>query len=265
MLSKQTVRDLPSNARFYILLFSLLLSVLIVCWLRTQILSDQLLYIRTQQVFGFISLGFLYVALILSPLSKAVGDRPAMKFWLFSRRAIGVSAFYFAFLHFIVALFGQVGGPDGLGLLPDRFIWALGFGAVALFVLFLMAITSFDKAVRFMTYRKWKWLHRFVYGAGILIILHVWMIGTHMVYGWVQWALFVPVVIFFGLEAWRITGNFAKRFPEFQSKEYFITIFLTLWLLWSLALACLPGLVANYHSGHTEHSQREGGKHGHRQ
>jgi sulfoxide reductase heme-binding subunit YedZ len=256
MFSKETLRNLPNNYRFYVLLTSFLLSILVACWLRGQITSDQLFYIRTEQVYGFIAIVYLYVALVISPLSKLVGERGWMKNLLFARRGIGVSAAYFATLHAVVALWGQIGGLSALALLPDRFVWAFGYGAVALAVLFVMAATSFDKVVKYMTYSRWKLLHRLIYLGGILIILHVWMVGTHVAYGWAQLAAFVPISLFFGLEAWRVVSSTAKRYPEFKRLDYFVTLVLCIWLFWSGLLLTLPALVQNYHSQH--HTGHEG-------
>lgn len=255
MLSHKTIRNLPNNNRFYVLSFSFLLSILVLCLLRSRLTSDQLFYIRTEQVYGFISIAFLYLALIISPIKQIVGRPRWMQNLEFARRGIGVSAAYFAFLHATVALWGQIGGFGSLGLLPSRFAWAFAFGAVSLIVLFLMAATSFDTVIKFMTFRKWKWLHRFVYLGGVLIILHVWMIGTHMAYDWVQIATFVPLSVLFGLEAWCIVSKFGEKRPEFASKDYAVTICLVIWALLSLVLFLLPSLVQNYHSQH--HSASE--------
>lgn len=261
MLSHETIKNLPNNSRFYILLFSFLLSAFTACLLRMQVAGDQLFYIRTEQVFGFIAIGYVYMALIISPLQKIVGKPDWMKNVLFARRAIGVSAAYFAFLHATVALWGQIGGLDGVGLLPQTFRWSLAFGAIALLVLFLMAATSFDKVITFMTFKHWKWLHRFVYSAGVLIILHVWMIGTHVVYGSVQIICATALGLLFGLQSWRIVSNFAKRFPVFKSLDYFITLFICLWLFWTLLLFAMPSYVQSYHGQHHHDVQIEGGHH----
>lgn len=265
MLARKTIKNLPNNNRFYILVFSSLLSAFVLCLLRVQIASDQLFYIRTEQVYGFASIIFLYVALIVSPLKRVMGgERRWIQNLEFARRGIGVSAAYFALLHAGVALWGQIGGFDGLALLPDRFAWALVFGVTALVVLLLMAATSFDKVIKFMTFRKWKWLHRFVYLGSVLIILHVWMIGTHAAYGWVQLVTFIPLSLLFGLEAWTIMSKFSERHPTFKSKDYFITLVLCMWLLASLLLLMLPALVKNYHDEHhSSHATPQNGGHRH--
>src|SRR5687767_8589295 len=103
----KTPVSLAANPRFYILASAVCVSVLAACWLRLSITSDQLFVIRLQQLFGYFSV-FLWVgALIITPLHKVVGDRRYMPYLLFARRAIGVSAAYFALLHVCIALWGQ--------------------------------------------------------------------------------------------------------------------------------------------------------------
>lgn len=233
---------------------AVILSLFAAAWLRLKIPGDQLYYIRLEQVFGFLSVVYLYVAVIASPLSKVVGEkRSAMRYLLFARRAIGVSAAYFAALHALIALLAQIGGFSELGLLPERFVWSLAFGAFSLVVLLIMAATSFDKVIAFMTPPRWKLLHRLIYAGGILIILHVWMIGTHVVYPWVKISGLVALAIFFGLESWRITNNLAKRFQGLNHKDYMIVLAINIWAVWIALLLILPSLVNNHHSEHRNH------------
>lgn len=259
MSSAFAPHNLITNSRFYILVLTVLISVAIACGLRLTIDSTQLWYIRIEQTYGFVAIAAVYVALVLTPISKITGKHPAMDLLLFSRRAIGVSACYFAVLHVLVALFGQLGGWQGLSVLPERFAWAFGFGAGALLVLALMALTSFDKVITAMTFRRWKWLHRCVYGAGVLLILHVWMIGTHIANPVVMGIVFGLLVVFFGLESWRMAGVFAKKFTEFQSRDYFVVLFVCMWLTLTIALACVPALTGNYHDDN--HAQEQTGQH----
>jgi methionine sulfoxide reductase heme-binding subunit len=267
MRSHTTLRNLPSNSRFYILCFSVVLSVYVAAQLRLQIAGDQLFFIRLEQTYGLVSLCYLYVALLISPLSKLVGKKPWMGIVLFSRRAIGVSAFGFALLHALVAVWGQLDGLRGVLLLPAIFQWSLAFGAAMLFILLLMALTSFDKVIRFMTFRKWKWLHRFVYIGSVLVLLHVWLIGTHVAYDAVQLGGFAAIALLLGLETWRMTRELAKKYPEFGRKPEFYTLILATWVMCMTLLFLLPSIVSNYHSAHegAGHMQMEKGmQHGHR-
>ena len=246
----RTLRSLPNNSRFYILSSSILLSLTISAWLRLQIPSDQLFYIRLEQVFGFLSICFLYTAVIISPLSKTVGKTGWMEHLIFARRAIGVSAAYFACLHAPVFLWGQVGGLSSIGLLPERFQFSFLIGVVSLAILLVMAVTSFDKVITFMTPKRWKLLHRLIYGGGILIILHVWMIGTHIAYSWVKVSAVVLLAIFFALESLRIAKNLTAKYRDLDTKEYLATIAFCIWVVWMTLLLSIPGVVKNYHSEH---------------
>lgn len=245
-------RGLLSNSRFYVLALSCIISVAVFCYLRITINDNQLLAIRTQQVFGVLSLACWYLALIISPLGRVMGKQKLTRL-AYARRAIGVSAFYFAFLHSSIALFGQLGGIGSLGSLPDVFKWALLAGAGALFILGLMAATSFDLIVKKMTYRKWKWLHRFVYFAGVLVILHVWMIGTHMAYAGYQITALVALGLLLALEFFSLTRLLNQKYLHLSRSEAG-AFYVTLWAVAMGVLFALPVLVQNYHSRHTEHA-----------
>ena len=248
---KKEPYSLLDNSRFYILAFSIILSVTIFAWLRLSVDSDQLFLIRTQQCYGLICLLFWYVALIVSPLGHVVGKH-RMKRVEFARRAIGVSAFYFAALHAAIALFGQLGGVGQIQYLPELFKWSLAGGAFALVVLGSMAATSFDRVIRFMTFRKWKWLHRLGYIAGVLVILHIWTIGTHMAYVEMQLAGYGALVILIGLELFRVVKALSGNYLKFDAIERAV-LWLTLWAVAAVLLLAMPWYVQNYHSRHVDH------------
>lgn len=233
-------------------MFSFLLSVAIFAYLRITIEDDTLLSIRSQQLYGFTCLIFWYIALIISPIGSLIGKR-RMKYIEFARRAIGVSAFYFAALHASVALFGQLGGIGQLQYLPALFQWSLLAGATALVVLGILAATSFDIVIRFMTFRKWKWLHRFIYIAGILAILHVWTIGTHLAYVGMQISGFSALSFLIGLEVLRAAKKMNSKNNVLSRAELGV-VALTIWVTVSVALLAMPVLVQNYHSRHLDHS-----------
>lgn len=198
--------------RFYILCVAVLVSIAVASLLRLTIPEDRLFGIRTQQTFGLLAVILVYVAVLLTPLSKLIDRRKA---WLgrllFSRRAIGVSAAYFALLHTLIVLFGQLGGLTGLALLPNSFQFAVWLGVAALAILLLMAATSFDKAIEKMTFRRWKWLHRFVYLAGVLIIVHVLLIGSHADEAWIVGASFAAIALLLVLEGLRVSKTIAGK------------------------------------------------------
>jgi DMSO/TMAO reductase YedYZ heme-binding membrane subunit len=259
MVEKQSNYRLLHNVRFYVLASSVLASIAVVAWLRIQIPSDQLFYIRTQQVFGLLCVVYWYTALIISPLGYAIGKQ-RISHLVFARRAIGVSAAYFAVLHGAVALWGQLGGPGQLVYLPSLFKWSLLGGAIALIILLAMALTSFDRVIKFMTFRRWKWLHRLVYMGGILAVLHIWAIGTHLAYIELQLASLLALVLLGGLEIYRTVVLFARKHEEFQHKDYFFTLYISLATIWVLLVVSVPVLLQNYHSRHNDHENSSHGR-----
>lgn len=246
--------SLLDNSRFYILTASILLSIATAAWLRLQIASDQLYFIRLQQLFGLFCLCYWYLALIVSPLGYVIGKQRT-KHLQFARRAIGVSAAYFATLHAAVALWGQLGGLGEIDLLPPLFKWSLAAGDIALLILLAMAATSFDRVISFMTFRKWKWLHRFVYGSFVLAVLHIWTIGTHLAYPAVKWAAFTALVVLAGLELFRVTKLLNDKYLHVDLGERAI-LFISAWAIVSALIAAIPVFVGNYHSQHVGHDHQ---------
>ncbi len=248
--------QLLTNSRFYILAASLLLSILIAALLRAAIPSDELYYIRVEQVFGFVSIIFLYIAVILTPLSKLLGKKPVLQKILFARRAFGVSAAYFAMLHVYIVMAEQIGGLSGLSLLPSRFVVSFILGVLALIILFAMAATSFDKVIDLMSFKRWKQLHQFVYLAGVLIIIHVWMIGTHAETPNIKAIGILALALLFGLEAKRIATTLSARFKLSQFRHNLL--FYLIFALLTGSLLLLPVISRNYHSEHHDATQKEG-------
>src|SRR5438309_1884165 len=111
------MKQLLSNIRFYVLTSSILLSGMIFALLTWIIPQGQLQIIRLEQTYGLLSLLYLYITLLAGPFCYRFKLFPFRAQYLKARRALGVSVFYFAFLHSIIAFFGQLGGFNGLGFL----------------------------------------------------------------------------------------------------------------------------------------------------
>jgi len=116
----------------------------------------------------------LVAALAITPLRFLLNIA-----WLWqSRRMVGLFAFFYASLHFVVFLFLYLGLDwSALGEeIAERPYITVGFGAFLL--LLMLAMTSFAKAQRIMG-RNWKRLHRAVYVAAVLALLHlVWIVRS---------------------------------------------------------------------------------------
>lgn len=172
-------RRLLKNSRFWILAIAVTASVGIAGCIQLFVPAGSLQTIRIEQVYGFISLFLLYIAVVASPLTKVFPNLPLKTEYLHARRAIGVSAFYYATLHVYITFFKQLDGFSGIKYLNNTYGWSLLFGIFALGVLFVMAATSLDWIVDHMGYKHWKLLHRLVYLASLAVLLHVILIGPH--------------------------------------------------------------------------------------
>lgn len=242
------IQSLTDNSRFYILMGAFLLSVMLVSGLRLMIPSDQLFSIRSQQLSGLVAVLLLYSAVILTPISKLVKNGLVDRL-LFARRAVGVSAAYFTVLHTIIVLATQSGGLSGLRLLPQRFQIAFILGGIATVILLLMAFTSFDRVIKKMTFRRWKMLHRFVYLAIALVIVHVWMIGTHASGSTARFYGALLLGLLFLLESIRLSRSLGKRFKLQTVRQWLLA--LVIFMTFQGSLLLLPLVSRNYHSDHT--------------
>lgn len=172
-------RRLFKNSRFWILCIAVVMSVNIAGFVQLMIPNGSLQTIRLEQSYGFIAMLLLYAAILASPLTKVFPNLPGKNAYLHARRAIGVSAFYYAFLHVYITFFQQLSGFGGIKYLNTTYSWSLLFGIFTLGILFIMAATSFDVVVARMGYKHWKLLHRLVYLASSALLLHIILIGPH--------------------------------------------------------------------------------------
>jgi sulfoxide reductase heme-binding subunit YedZ len=94
------------------------------------------------------------------------------------RRTVGVATFVYACVHLLCyAWFDQGLDPTDIwrDILKRPFIW-LGFSA---WVLMLpLAATSFNTAIRWLGGKRWQALHRLVYVAALLSVLHFFWMRT---------------------------------------------------------------------------------------
>jgi DMSO/TMAO reductase YedYZ heme-binding membrane subunit len=206
-------RELVHNIRFYILLLTFSFSVGVFLWVQTYIPRGPLQNIRLTQIYAFSALTCLYLALLAGPFVYQMRWFPWRSQYIKARRAIGVSAFYFAWLHAYLGFFKQLGGFAGLPFLNSSYLIAISLSFTALMILTAMAATSFDKIVTFLSFPKWKMLHRLVYLAGIFIIIHALMLGTHFqdLTQTIPRITFILLSFLFYLEAKRIDAFIERK------------------------------------------------------
>jgi DMSO/TMAO reductase YedYZ heme-binding membrane subunit len=245
------------NIRFHVLLFSFFLAVGIYIWITATIPPSQSRISKLTETYALCAASFLYLALLVSPILHQFPRLPFRGDILKARRAIGFSAFLFAVIHTSFAFFGELGGFAGLPFLSNKYLLAGGLGLMALIILTLMASTSFDFMVAKLRYRKWKMLHRFVYLAGLALIIHILMLGTHFVNvsSLIPQIFFILLTILLLLEGLRFDDYLQKRYPVLPRIGLSTTIVCI--AIFSLALlSLLPSsgdqLSFNIHSAHIQ-------------
>lgn len=171
------------NIRFYILAASFLLSLFIYVWVIGTNISFTSQTAKLTRWYGLISVFFLYITLLIGPFfyTFTIFPKKLSKLFSKSRRALGVSVFYFALLHSVIPFFTQLGGFFGLAFLSNKYLISLSLGAIALLIFFFLTITSLDYAVTIMEFKNWKLLHRLIYLAGFLLLIHILMLGSDFI------------------------------------------------------------------------------------
>lgn len=124
-----------------------------------------------ERLLGLWALRFLIVGLAITPLRRVGG--PNLIRW---RRAIGLLAFYYACLHLSVYMLLDQG-------LAWSAIWAdivkrpfITVGMVAFTLLVPLAAASNNRMIRRLGGAAWNRLHRLVYAAAALAVLHFVML-----------------------------------------------------------------------------------------
>lgn len=128
---------------------------------------------QAQNQLGLTAIVFLMAALACTP-ARLLFD------WTWTariRRMVGLFAFFYATVHFLTYALLDL-GLDWETLVEDiakRPFITVGF--LALVLLTPLAITSTNGWVRRLGYRRWQWLHRLVYLAGVLAVVHfIWRV-----------------------------------------------------------------------------------------
>ena len=119
---------------------------------------------------GTWTLVLLCCTLAVTPLRRLTG----MNWLIRLRRMLGLYAFFYGTLHFLIWLVVDR-GLDPASMLQDigkRPFITVGFTAFVLMI--PLAATSTNAMVRRLGGKRWQWLHRLVYVTGVLGILHYW-------------------------------------------------------------------------------------------
>lgn len=222
--------------RYIILTVAVLLAVLLFTLTVNQFTNLTAAYVELGQNYAIIALGLIYLSLIITPIYFAFPNLPLKALVVKSRRALGVSAFLFALMHALLEFFKIFGGFINLQYLHGKYLLAFLLGFTALLILAAMTATSFNYVVKKMG-KYWKILHRFIYFAGSLIVIHVLIIGADFANFFELESLMYLVALMFLLilEAFRVDAWFVRKCPNLRPKFIF-SILTVLIFLSSVAL-----------------------------
>lgn len=147
---------------------------------------------------------FMIVSMMATPLHM-IWPKAAWTRWLLrSRRALGVAAFGYAALHTLIYLVDVETLQDALAEFWTLGIWT-GWAAFAIFI--PLAVTSNNTLQRYLA-KAWRPLHRWVYAAAILTLMHWIFIQDDSIAPLIE---FTPLAV---LETYRIAKNLFERFKS---------------------------------------------------
>ena len=118
------------------------------------------------------TLRLLCITLAVTPLRVMSGLPELAKF----RRMFGLFTYFYVVLHLLCYSWLDMGFEwvDIAADIAKRPFILVGFGAFVL--LTPLALTSFNRAIRWLGAKRWQWLHRLVYVVAVLAVLHFfWM------------------------------------------------------------------------------------------
>lgn len=194
------------NIRFWILLSSFLGGIIIYFLKNDELLS-------LVRAYGFLALIYLYLALLVSPLVRLFPWFPYKSLYLKARRALGVSSAFFAGIHGNLVIFKIYSGPQNFFSVPIQEQWPLYLGLGSMWILIILACTSFDFIVEKLGFARWKFLHRLVYIAGVMVVIHGFTVGNHLK-GFshpLSWFFAMAIIFLLTLELIRFTTLFKGK------------------------------------------------------
>jgi sulfoxide reductase heme-binding subunit YedZ len=146
------------------------------------------------------TLRMLCITLAVTPLRVIFGLPELAKL----RRMLGLFTYFYVVLHLLCYSWLDM-GFDWADIATDiakRPFILVGFSAFVL--LTPLALTSFNRAIRWLGAKRWQWLHRLVYGVAVLAVLHFfWMRAGKSNFA----EVFVYASVLFVLFAWRVVHS----------------------------------------------------------
>jgi sulfoxide reductase heme-binding subunit YedZ len=162
---------------------------------------------------GLWCLRFLIATLLVTPLRELLGWN-----WLAKhRRTLGLFAFSYAALHWLTyaLLDVQLDWADLKTDLAARPYIMIGMSGLTL--LLPLALTSSAAAIRRLGGRRWALLHRLVYVAAVLGVIHFWMAVKKDIEAPLTYAAIFGALFLYRIVRWRLrrsaTAGLAQEAP----------------------------------------------------
>jgi sulfoxide reductase heme-binding subunit YedZ len=143
------------------------------------------------------TLRLLCITLAVTPLRVMFGLPELAKL----RRMLGLFTYFYVVLHLLCYSWLDMGFEWGdiAADIANRPFILVGFSAFVL--LTPLALTSFNRAIRWLGAKRWQWLHRLVYAVAVLAVLHFfWMRAGKSNFA----EVFVYAAVLLVLLAWRM-------------------------------------------------------------
>jgi sulfoxide reductase heme-binding subunit YedZ len=155
------------------------------------------------------TLRFLCITLAVTPLRKLAGQPALARF----RRMLGLFTFFYGCVHFLCY------GWLDMGFEVDEIVRDIAkrpfilVGTSALLLMLPLALTSFNRAIKALGTSRWQALHRIVYAAVLLGLLHFfWMRSAKSNYAEVSvYAVIIAVLLGWRVVEWARTHRQGRR------------------------------------------------------
>ena len=146
------------------------------------------------------TLRLLCITLAVTPLRVMLGLPELAKL----RRMLGLFTYFYVVLHLLCYSWLDMGfeWADIAADIAKRPFILVGFTAFVL--LTPLALTSFNRAIRWLGAKRWQWLHRLVYVVAVLAVLHFfWMRAGKSNFA----EVLVYAAVLFVLLIWRVVHS----------------------------------------------------------
>lgn len=134
-------------------------------------------------------------------INSSYGKRISDWNWLIRlKRMLGLFCFFYASVHLFIFLnYDLTWEWEFLweDILEKKYIF---IGFLAFFLLTLLAMTSFNKVIRWMG-KYWKRLHQMIYLISILVIVHFWMLVKVGVYSPLPYTILIALLLIYRIVA----------------------------------------------------------------